>query len=143
MTFEEFKEKIREYYCLEPVRSAREAAFGDAGPENIPVTETIQNFQKELAAVSDAAPTEKLRISAFLKRLQPQLHAYVSGLRLCTLVEVQNSALAYALASPRPGQFDANPGGSKRQKTTSSDFKKDGRPSQFQQRRQVNQSQGH
>ena len=71
MTFEEFKEKIQEYYCPEPVRSAREAAFRDAGPENIPVTETIQKFQKELAVVPDAAPTEKLRISAFLKRLQP------------------------------------------------------------------------
>ena len=142
MTFEEFKEKIREYYCPELVRSAREAAFRDAGLENIPVTEAIQKFQKELAAVPDATPTEKLQISAFLKRLQPQLHAYVSGLRLSTLAEVQNSTLAYALASPSFGQFDANPGGSKKQKTMSSDFKKEGRSSQFYPMGQVSHFQG-
>jgi hypothetical protein len=99
VTFEEFRKRIRDYYCPQVVRMAREAAFRDAGPENITVAETIQKFQRELAAVPNAAPTEDLRIATFLKRLQPHLRAYVSGLRLATLREVQDSTLAYAMAT--------------------------------------------
>jgi hypothetical protein len=59
---------------------AREVALLSAGPENLPIAETIRKFQQELATVSNVALTEEVKVASFLRRLQPYLCSYVSGL---------------------------------------------------------------
>ncbi|KAL6505288.1 hypothetical protein OROGR_025105 [Orobanche gracilis] len=97
-TWTEFQNFMRDEFCPEPIRNQRISEFFSAKPRDVPVSQAIIDYSKQLSYVQDQVKTEGDKIFHFSRRMRPEVYRYMAGFSCTTLREYQNKALAYELS---------------------------------------------
>ncbi|KAL6553759.1 hypothetical protein OROMI_019432 [Orobanche minor] len=97
-TWAEFQKFMRDEFCPEPIMNQRISEFFSARPKDIPVSQAIIDYNKQLSYMQDHVKSEGDKIFHFIRRMRPEIRQYMAGFTCTTLREYQNKALAYDLS---------------------------------------------